>query len=345
MKAQFRAAEKLRQIRSVLQGRKCMLIVMQDNPDPDAIASSVALRELSIALAAVPACIAHGGIIGRAENRAIVRYLDLKLQRIECLDFSRFDIIAMVDTQPGSGNNSLPAALRPEITIDHHPMRNDTRRCTVTDIRRRYGATATILHEYMKAADLPISVPLATALLYGIRSDTQNLGRETTQADIDAFFSLYPVANKRMLSRIEWGPVPRDYFQLMAQALQNAKCYDHCIVAFLGEIDNPDMLGEVADLLLRDDGCTWTLCYGIHHGEFRLSVRTSESSADAGKVAHRIVGRKGSGGGHSASAAGRIPLTHNTSEERHLTERHIVKRFLEAAGAGAVKPTALVQLG
>jgi len=344
MKSNKRTAEKMPRIHELLQGKKCMLIVMQDNPDPDAIASAAGLRELANKTAGVSCFICHGGIVGRSENRALIRYLDLKLHRIQDLELQRFDLIAMVDTQPGAGNNSLPVTIEPHIVIDHHPMRKNTRCCPFTDIRSRYGATATILREYLYEAGVELETQIATALLYGIRSDTQNLGRDTTQADIDAFFSLYPLANKRMLSRIEWGPVPRVYFQLMTNALRNAKAYDHCIVAGIGDIDNPDMISEIADLLLRDDGCEWVMCFGIYEKEFRLSLRTSDGSADAGKVARRIAGRKGSGGGHNMLAAARIPLNKETRKERTELERLSIKRFLQATGAASANPTRLVQI-
>ena len=96
---------KLEQLKAVLENHKTMLIVMQDNPDPDSIAAAVALRKLANVLAEVQCSIAHGGSVGRGENRALVKYLGLNLRPIEQIDPAAFELFALVDTQPGTGNN------------------------------------------------------------------------------------------------------------------------------------------------------------------------------------------------------------------------------------------------
>ena len=335
---------KLEQLAACLDAASSMLIVMQDQPDPDAIASAVALKAVANAVASVPCSIAHGGIVGRSENRAMVKYLDVNLHAMAEIDLRRFDRIALVDTQPGTGNNSLPPELIPDIVIDHHPVRRATRRCPYTDVRGGYGAPSTILYEYLTEAKVDIDVCLATALLYGIRSDTQDLGRETIQADIDAFLALYPKANKRMLSRIEWGRVPDAYFRMLATALGNARRYDDCIVTSMGSIDNPDMIGEVADLLLRREGAVWVLCHGFFGDNALFSLRTSAPTGKAGDMARRLAGRNGTGGGHAAIAAGQIPLAKNTERERRRLGDLIETRFLRVLARTQAKPERLVRV-
>ncbi len=171
-----RTRSKLAELTSILGGKAQLLIVMQDNPDPDSIAAAVALRKLANTLAQVQCSIAHGGTVGRAENRALVRYLNLNLRPVEEIKFETFDAIAIVDTQPGVGNNSLAPDIVPDIVIDHHPFRMTTRRSKFSDVRSNYGATATILLEYLTQAKIEPDMQLATALLYAIRSDTQDLG-------------------------------------------------------------------------------------------------------------------------------------------------------------------------
>jgi nanoRNase/pAp phosphatase (c-di-AMP/oligoRNAs hydrolase) len=336
------AATKLEQLREILDGAKTVLIVMQDYPDPDAIASAAGLRAIANDLANTQCFIAHGGRVGRAENRAMVKYLNINLHPVRELDFARFDRIATVDTQPGSGNNSLPDDVIPDIVIDHHRVRSAARRAAFTDIRRKIGATSTILHEYLVTAGIPLEPPLATALLYGIRSDTQDLGRDTTRADIEAVLALFPLANKRALSKIERERVPRVYFRMLADALNHARAYQNCVVAGLGRIDNPDMIGEVADLLLRDEQTAWSLCYGFCGGKALISIRTSDLSVDAGKTAKRVAGRKGTAGGHNTLAGAQIPLTTDTAGERHKVQRLIVTRFLRAIGSSETRSQALL---
>lgn len=328
-----RATErKLSQLRPMLEQARSMAIVMQDYPDPDAIAAAAALRELGNVLGGVSCTLVHGGPIGRSENRALVRYLGLNPRLFQEIDVSRFDLVAMVDTQPGTGNNSLPLCVIPHVVIDHHPIRRATRSAAFTDVRSRYGATSTILAEYLRAAGTTPDIRLATALAYGIASDTQNLGREARQADIDAYVSLYRAANKRMLSRIEHATVPRAYFRMLHRAIGNARVAGKAVLSGVGQVDNPDMIAEVADLLLRNEDSEWALCYGVHAGKLLLSLRTSDLDAEAGEVMRRLVDRIGTGGGHNAIAGGQIPLKADDDQAYREIERKLSARLLHAVG-------------
>jgi len=306
-----------------------MLIVLQDYPDPDAIGAAVALKELAHFYEEIPSSIACGGFVGRPENRALVSYLDLNVLSLNRLDLSRFDVLAMVDTQPGTGNNSLSSMVVPQIVIDHHPVHKQTRSSMLHDVRSHYGATCTILHQYLMEAGVEISVPLATALVYGVRSDTHDLGRDTTQADITAYLALYPVANKRVLSRIVQERLPRDYFEILDVGLRNAATYGKCIFTSLGPIRNPDMIGEVADLLLRNEESSWALCCGFHGNRVLMSLRASDPNSDAGKMIQRIVEGMGTGGGHRAMAGGQIPLPAEDPDRMKQVVEQVRSRFLK----------------
>ncbi len=342
MKPASKTGPRVEKLVRLLKGKGNLLIVMQDNPDPDSIVSAVALRRLANVTAMVQCSIAHSGTIGRAENRALVNYLSLNLHQLSDVDFQKFDLIAMVDTQPGTGNNSLPQTHPPDIVIDHHPCRDTTRSAELIDIRSGYGATSTILSEYLQQVQMTPEIPLATALLYGIRSDTQDLGREATQADIEAIEWLYPLANKRMLSQIQRGSVPKEYFQMLAEALKNARIYGTAIVTSLGRIDNPDMIGEVADLLLREEKTTWTMCMGLFNGKILISLRTIDENNKAGTVIKRLVARKGTGGGHQRYAGGQIPLKEKTQKELTILERQLRQKFVRLIGAGENQAVKLI---
>jgi len=326
----------------LLQNKTSLLIVMQDNPDPDSIAAAVALRKFANTVAGLKCSIAHGGTVGRGENRALVQYLSLNLLQCSQIKFKQYDLIAIVDTQPGTGNNSLPKETVPNIVFDHHPFKNTTRLCEFYDVRRKYGATSTILLEYFSKADLVPDMTLATAMLYAIRSDTQDLGREATQTDIKAFDFLYPLANKRMLSEIQRGSVPKEYFRMLSEALQNARVYGNAIITNIGQINNPDMIGEVADLFLREDETHWTMCTGYFEGRLLISIRTSQEQNRADKAIKRIVARRGTGGGHLTYAGGQIPLKNDTESGRRKLKKHIEKKFLRAAGISQARPSKLV---
>jgi nanoRNase/pAp phosphatase (c-di-AMP/oligoRNAs hydrolase) len=342
MKGAEKTSSKLQKLTELLAGKAYMLVVVQDSPDPDSLAAAVALRRLANSLANLQCSIACGGTVGRGENRALVKYLSLNLRPTEDIDYGKYDLIAMADTQPGTGNNSLPETVMSDIVIDHHPIRRQTRTVPFTDIRSGYGATSTILVEYLIEAGITPDTPLATALLYGIRSDTQDLGREASRSDIEAIQFLYPFANKRMLSIIQRGKVPRVYYQMLADALRNARCQGPAIITDLGHVDNPDMIAEVADLLLREDETTWTMCTGYWNDKLLISIRTSEESNLAEKVIKHMVVRKGTGGGHLTYAGGQIPVNGRTKREREKLEKHIEQRFLDAIGAEDRQSVSLV---
>lgn len=345
MNAARKTRKKVAALVSLLKEAKSVLIVMQNNPDPDSIASALGLRKIANSQGETQCTIACGGTVGRAENRALVRYVGLNLRPLADLDPAKFDLTCMVDTQPGTGNNAFPSDAIPDIVIDHHPMRQTTRKCKFTDVRRKYGSTSTIVCEYLQHLGITIEMQLATALLYGVRSDTQDLGREATKADMDATYFLYPLANKRMLSQIQRGRVTREYFQMLTEALKNARVYqNNVIITNLGSVENPDIIGELADLFLRDDDANCTMCYGQHEEKFLISVRTSDESLEANKLAHRVVGRKGTGGGHKTYAGGQIPLTGLPKAAIAKLEQQIARKLLKAMRITEHPYTKLIQI-
>jgi nanoRNase/pAp phosphatase (c-di-AMP/oligoRNAs hydrolase) len=311
-----------------LRGGQRLLVVMQNYPDPDALASAAALRELAN-LAGVPdVTVGSGGMLGRAENRALASYLRIAPASLEQLDLARFDRVAMVDTQPRTGNNALPPGSAPHVVIDHHPLRLATRSVPFFDVQPHCGATSTILHEYLKAAGVALDRVLVTGLVYGIRSDTHDLGRDTSRADIDALVALYPRADHRALGEIQAAKTPRSYFDAIATALSNARVHGDAILSSMGEIDTPDIVGELADLLLRDEACHWSLVHGLFEGRLLLSLRTSLRERDAGHIMRRLVDGLGTGGGHSAMAGGQIPL--GDGSLARLLELELKRRLLRA---------------
>jgi nanoRNase/pAp phosphatase (c-di-AMP/oligoRNAs hydrolase) len=330
MSRKIATARKLDALEAILSKTTSALIVVQDNPDPDALAAAMAFRELAHRLGKVRCSVSSGGTVGRAENRALVHYLDLKLRPFAPLKLERFDLIVLLDTQPGTGNNALPADVVPDIVIDHHPLHPRTRRVRFRDLRPRCGATSTILFDYLIAAGIEPDARLATALLYGIRSDTQDFGRESTRADTEAFGALYPLANKRMLGEIQRGRVPSAYFSMLETALDSALVCGSSVLSALGPVSNPDMIAEVADLLLRHEEVNWSLCWGYHAERLLLSIRTNRSDKNAASVIRRIVGRKGTGGGHRSMAGGQIPVHGTTDAVRKKQDPVIRRRFLKA---------------
>ena len=178
--------------------------------------------------------VAYGGIIGRAENREMVQSLRLPFSHVRHLSFKKYRRFALVDTQPRSGNNQLPPRIVPDVVIDHHPVRQTTQTGPFFDIRPKYGATATILAEYMLAAGIQPTHAVATALIYAIRSETQDFAREYTGPDKAIHDLFFPQANHRLLARIQSPRLPLTYFGNLHDALENLESVDSLIVSHLG---------------------------------------------------------------------------------------------------------------
>jgi nanoRNase/pAp phosphatase (c-di-AMP/oligoRNAs hydrolase) len=326
--------DRLERLSAVLAGARSMLIIVQNTPDPDAIAAAAALRELANERHEIACSVAHSGAVLRAENLALIRHLGLNTRALSELDLERFDRLAMVDAQPGAGNVTFDAMVRLDVVIDHHPIRREPRSARFTDVRSRYGAPSTILYEYLKAAGIEVPTPVATAMVYGIRSDTQDLGRESTKADLEAFLDLYPLANARTLGRIVRAPLPRSYFSKLRIALDQAKVHGARVVSFLGPLDSPEMVAEAADFLLRTENVEWSMCLAVVDDWLHLSLRTISREGHAGHVARNLGGRRGFGGGHQALAAAQIPLAgaNNRQAQTRALVRSLTRRFLKATG-------------
>ncbi|MBI1852544.1 MAG: DHH family phosphoesterase [Planctomycetes bacterium] len=318
----------------LLEGRERILVLTHDNPDPDAIASSLGIERLVKARLRGKVDLAYGGIVGRAENNAMFQVLRVDAVPLSLLDLDMYQAFVLVDTQPGFGNNSLSGSHRPLCVIDHHPLRPETRKAAFYDVRPTFGATATIVDEYLVAAGVEVDSRVATALFYGIKSETQDLGREATSHEARAYADLFPRADKRIVAQIERAPIPREYFTMMEQALRGTQVFGNVAVTQLSKVDNPDMIAEFADFISRLDTIDWSLCMGRFNKDVFLSLRTVEPTADAGLVMKRLVSGIGTGGGHETMAGGRIRDAATNGRTGRI-ERTVRRRFLEAIGVRA----------
>jgi nanoRNase/pAp phosphatase (c-di-AMP/oligoRNAs hydrolase) len=325
----------------VLEGPGNIVILPHDNPDPDALACAAALKWLADELLDKDAQIALGGIVGRAENRAMLTYLNINLVPVGDLDLGGDCRVVLVDTQPGRPNNSLPEGIVPAAVIDHHPAYGSYEGVPFLDLREQYGATSTILTEYVRESKLTPEPKIATALFYGITAETQDLGRESTPADIEAAHFLYPFANKRRLAKIENARVPRGYFRGFRDGIDQATLYDHVVVSILGDVQYPDMVAEVADFLLRLDQVEWAAAIGIFDGSLHCSVRTTEREVNAGDLLQRVLGSR-SAGGHDMIAGGRIAVGSDPAAKERASAM-VRDRLLAALGVDAASAQPLVQ--
>ena len=325
---------------SVLTRPGPLIILPHDNPDPDALASAATLRYIAKELAGKDAAIGLGGFVGRAENRAMVRYLNIPLIPVGELPMTAPDsTIALVDTQPGRQNNSLPRSARAAIVIDHHPQYSSAvNEAAFADMRDGYGATSTILTEYFMDTRVRMEPKIATALFFGIMAETQDLGREASAPDMAATHFLYPHTNKRRLAKIENARVPREYFAAFRTAIESALIYDRAVISNLGELRYPDMVAEMADFLLRLEDVEWAAAIGRYQGYLYVSLRTTHRDVNAGDLLQRVLGSDHAGG-HDMIAGGRVALAPSVDPEEAAAR--IRGRLVHAFGMAQAKPVRL----
>jgi nanoRNase/pAp phosphatase (c-di-AMP/oligoRNAs hydrolase) len=316
---------------AALKDAKRVVVMTHDNPDPDSVSSAVTLAYLIKNKFKIPAVVRYGGIVGRAENRAMIRILGLRIKPLSDADFKKGTDFALVDMQPYTGNNSFPKNRKPAIIIDHHPLRKTTR-STFIDIRTEYGATATILTEYLLESGLEIPSSLATALSYGISSETQDLGREAREKDIQAYLALFPLSNKKMLALIEHPRLSKAYYITVNKALHHSFVYKNAISTSLGEIQNPDLVPMIADFMLHLERMSWALCLGRYKDKIIVSVRTTHTKGGAGHFLRRLIGKRGTAGGHGMIAGGQITCPDMEHDVCTKLEEELVQDFLKKLG-------------
>jgi nanoRNase/pAp phosphatase (c-di-AMP/oligoRNAs hydrolase) len=174
------AADSRRLLRFLAKNRRRLsplLVLTHDFPDPDSIASALALKFLAEA-EGISCRIAFGGVIGRTENRSMVSLLRVPIRRLRPRELSRHENVALVDTQPAFGNNRFPATRRAAIVIDQHRSHVKPN-ADLSIVNVDCGATSVILATALLAVRQKPPMPVATALAYGILTDTMHFFRTT----------------------------------------------------------------------------------------------------------------------------------------------------------------------
>ncbi len=266
----------------------------------------------------------------------MVSKLKIPMKQINRIRFASYSRVAVVDTQPVAGNNSLPAEVPCHIVIDHHPRRANLKADLVL-VSPEIGATATILVEWLEESQLAIPADLATALTYAISSETQDLGREADKRDVQAYLKVFTKSSMRKLAKIFHPSLPRAYFIMVAKALNKAKSFRNLICAHLGEISTPEIVAEMADFLLRHQRIGWSLCTGRFGDDLIISLRASNPKAKAGKFVRQLISRQikaplNKVGGHDMTAGGRIPLKDILKDDVVELETRLSQDFAQLKG-------------
>jgi nanoRNase/pAp phosphatase (c-di-AMP/oligoRNAs hydrolase) len=301
------AMERARQLRRVVESVDGTLgVFTHDNPDPDAIASAVALVRIAESVG-VDAEACYFGDISHQENRALVNLLEFDLRQLEPDEERDHAGVALVDHSRPGVNDQLPEGTDVDVVIDHHPPKVPVE-ARFVDLREDAGATSTLLADYLPWFDVDVTEGVATGLLYGIRVDTRDFTREISEADFEAAARLLPDADTGVLSRVESPSMSADTLDTIARAIRNRETRGSVLSSCVGALADRDALAQSADRLLTLEGVSVTLVYGFKEGTVYLSARARGDDVDLGSALRDAFDGMGSAGGHADMAGAQIPL-------------------------------------
>ncbi|MDE2512180.1 MAG: DHH family phosphoesterase, partial [Elusimicrobia bacterium] len=307
MKPGFHARRLLKFLEEKGRGLSPLTILTHDHPDPDALASAWALELLARSIGKVRCRIVYGGIIGRAENRMMAERLRVPAHSLRKGELAGVPHLALVDTQPPFKNNRCPPRRIPDLIIDHHPRHADTQ-ADMLLIDEEVGATTTILVEALMAAGLRVPGHLATGIVYGIGSETQNLGREATPRDMNAYQHFWPKAHMKTLWRISFPARSEEFFGTLARGVREAFIVGRVVGVHLGPVQTPDRVAQIADFLMTLEKARWSIVTARYQGRLHVSLRSNDLGAGAGKLLKRLLGGGNRGGGHGMIAGGSLEI-------------------------------------
>jgi len=319
------AKERLEEFWAVFTKDDDVLVVI--NADPDALACALVIKRL-LRYRVKSVTIGYPNEIRRLSNVAMVDLLKIPAERLHNLRCREFSKKVMVDSQP----LHLPAFenIVFDAVIDHHPLTCGWA-ATYVDIRPEYGAAASMLIEYLRAAEMKPSVALATALFYAIKVDTNNFEMKASLADAISFRYLFGLANQNLVRKIELSELRPSELNYFRTALTEVKISQRRLYVHVGRVRNPDILVIIADFFNQVNQVSWVFVSGIHSEKLVVIFRCDGYKKNAGTLAQKIYGQIGSAGGHRQSARAEVPLKNlakadqdfDTKTLMRLTKRHI----------------------
>jgi nanoRNase/pAp phosphatase (c-di-AMP/oligoRNAs hydrolase) len=279
-----------------------VLVLLHNDPDPDAMASGLALRTL---LRRRRATCTIGALqpMTRPENLRMARLLDIQVDQVTPAEFEQYERIATVDVQP----HYFPGLHHVDLVVDHHPEQTGYN-AVFRDIRPDYGSTSTILCEHLRAVDLDISERTATAMLYAIKSDTLFFARHTNRQDLEAFTYLYPLADAALIRKMEGAEITLDRLQFVMKAVKDGVLEEQVFASCLGDAPREDYITYTADFFLEVEETRWSVVAGFVGDRAVIAVRNLGYSRNAGEFVRRAFADIGSAGGHRALAKAVVPI-------------------------------------
>jgi len=325
--------QKVKELRQMMERHKGdrQLIVLQDFPDPDALSAAWAYQLISQEYG-IRSDIIYAGTLSHQENIALVRLTALPVKRWSVQatkekDLTVYKGCVFIDNQGTTTQllSLIQKAKLPIISIiDHHAMQDDLE-AEFTDIRSQTRATATILTQYLRAGLLELDnssaehVKCATALMHGLRSDTNGL-MHAQDEDFQAAGYLSKFYDAQLLKAVLQASRSKRVMDVIERALHNRVIKNSFSIAGVGYLryDDRDAIPQAADFLVTEENIHTAVVYGIVHDEDEAlevvigSLRTDKITVDPDEFIKEALGQDSQGryfGGGRARAGGfEIPM-------------------------------------
>lgn len=296
--------------------------------DPDALASAMALQRI-IRSKVRSVTIARTNEITRPDNLAMIRYLNIPVVKWRASMRKKVQRFAIVDSQ--AHHNPAFAGLEFSVVIDHHPKSADPCTAPFQDIRPDYGSVSTMMTEYLYSAGIRPARLLATALQYGIRTDTGTFGRGCTDVDLRAYHYLSRFSDANLMNRILRSEYLPEWLPYFSRAFETLRPCGRGSYVWLGKVESSDILVVVADFFLKVHGMRWVAVCGVSAGRVIVVFRGSYGKMDLGAVASCVFPEFGSGGGHKTMARAEAALVDVPVENRSGLEEYVFQLIYAAA--------------
>jgi nanoRNase/pAp phosphatase (c-di-AMP/oligoRNAs hydrolase) len=322
-KSKYPIREKLMALYKVFHEGDNVLVLI--NADPDSMASALAMKRLLWRRVSSVA-ISNINIVSRPDNIAMIRLLGIRMLHADEVSMDDYNRFVILDSQPNHNESFMDIAF--DVVIDHHP---DTGYAAgYSDIRPEYGATASIMTEYLRSAGIKPSTKLATGLFHAIKIDTNNFERKTIAEDMWAFQFLFRHTNLHLARKIEQAEVRLSDLKYYKKALSEKVMRKGKLFAHLGMVENPDICVHIADFFMRIESVQWSVVSGIYSETLIIIIRNDGIRKNAGRVSSESFGEIGSAGGHKSAARAEIPVAAFKKEIHPYNSHNILKWIMKS---------------
>jgi nanoRNase/pAp phosphatase (c-di-AMP/oligoRNAs hydrolase) len=333
-----------KKLMKLLADKKNVLVTSHMHPDPDALASSLAMTVLlTHKLPHAKVTMSIKGPVKGGVNEMFIKQSNLQLTPWDDAKLAEFDAIVLLDAQPLFATSPLPPDVHATAVVDHHRSKGRHPHCPFCDIRIDVGATSSIVFAYFLELEVPIDRNLAALLLYAIESDLAGAAGTPGELDNVALSSLTLLADTRKLYQMRYADIPQSMYIASFEGMKNAVYYESALVTHVDDVDSPEKLAIVADWMLRFEPIKWALVTGPYEGRLVLSLRTADPKLSAGDMIRHLLKNIGEGGGHRTKAGGFIKVEGTGPRQLERLRNLIKKRLLRRLGLSAAKPKLLLQ--